>query len=1081
MAIAGIDKAISGIGEWFDSIDLKAEADKLLSGVKDNTKDTKNAVSEATKEMSESVENGEKAEEPRLITAIKSIAVRIGVLFTETIPGVLKEAWKDIFAVGSEVWKGLKALFTGNETDADSEISKATVELGNKIKKFLIEDIPKAIKDAFDFIAKLINGEVDYSDLTGEAALKEKIAMHKNILKPVEDADKEIGKETKDSSFLSGIKSIGETIKNAFIDIAPTILEGLSFVLDTLANIGTFIVNVLTGDVSIGEQVEKAYGKEKPELVSSLTKIGESIKNFFLDTLPNFIGAAMGALMANAEEWFGKLFASLTKSADKAKKDKGLDNPSGKTTEQQLTENATSILDTVKTWFDSFVVGAGIDAAKTIAIILAVVSILNALRDIFTVSDELDATARMLKWGAILIGLTALTAIVSSISNIVKSGSQEEYNRAIGILKEIGNLLLGVVVIVGLITGSKIFETVHEVGELAKGAKELKAGEKIASGFAGALSSFLTTLGLTGGAAVSGGLLASGLDMVIQSASESFMLLSSGMNDALNYLTPFIDTLVEMKDKVESAREVAIQLSSVMVAFWLALDDVYIQLFVPEEKQKIGSPSRTYKRTEDTQHFVDNFDTREKYLQILADKISAFTQFSSFMSNIGTALAALQNVDDVEKRIDEIIKIFSTGKFTRLLKLMFDAISDAMSESKLDPKEWGVTKDLMDWYGAGITVALNMLSESLSVFSSSITGITEDNVKGFENAMNAIKTFITALDGSEITQASTSKSFKGNKTLSYLGYHIKTFGMHMKEFFKYATEIKGFDTAEIKKKTLDQLDAISYIAQKMAEVSKTAVYGDSDKLGKLAEILPDLGEKMGGFAIRFRKAFTSKGTLMSPEEFASLQGMSDSISNLFNTMANFSTSADLGSIARNLWDDLNGSKGEQFAASMRELLNKYAELMKDSETQDSFKEVGKSLATRFSEAIELALEEDPTMRPEITPVLKLEPAEQQLKDFFINNGVGTVDATGFGDSVKTALREAYSANAQIDTTAIAADVSAIKESLSNLASPADVSKALGGMKMVLSTGQIVGALTPSIDKEIGYRIWLLTRGNTVGS
>lgn len=1081
MAILGIDEAISKIGDWFKGTDLKEETEKILANVNNTTEETKEAVSNATKNVGESAKDGEKAEESGLITAIKSIAIRIGVLFTETIPGVLKEAWKDVFAVGSEVWKGLKALFTGDKSIADSEISEATFDLGEKIKKFLIEDIPKAIKDAFDFIAKLINGEVDYSDLTGEAALKEKLAMHKNILKPVEDADKEIGKETKDSSFLSGIKSIGETIKNAFIDIAPTILEGLSFVLDTLANIGMFIVNVLTGDVSIGEQVEKAYGKEKPELVSSLTKIGESIKNFFLDTLPNFIGSAMGALMANAEEWFGKLFASLTKSADKAKKDKGLDNPSGKTTEQQLTENATSILDTVKTWFDSFVVGAGIDAAKTIAIILAVVSVLNALRDILTVSDELDATARVLKWGAILIAMTALTAVVSSITNIVKSGSQEEYNKAISFLKEIGNLLLGVITIVALITGSKIFEAVHEIGELAEGAKDLKAGEKMASGFAGILTSFLKTLGLTGGAAVGSGLLASGLDMVIQSASESFMLLSSGMNDALNYLTPFIDTLVEMKDKVESAREVAVQLSSVMVAFWLALDDVYVQLFIPEEEQKTWSPSKKRGHAEDMQHFVDNFDTREKYLQILADKISVFTQFSSFMSNIGTALEALQNVDDIEARIDEVIKIFSTGKFTTLLKLMFDAVSDAMSESKLDPKEWGATKDLMDWYGAGITVALSMLSESLSIFSSSVTGVTEDNVKGFENAMNAIKTFVTALDDNEITQSSLSKSFEGNKTLSSLGYHIKTFGMHMKEFFKYATEIKGFDTEEIKKKTLNQIDGISAIGQKMAEVSKTAVYGDSEKLGKLAEILPGLGEKMGGFAIRFREAFTSKGELMSSEELASLQGMSDSISNLFKTMAEFSTGADLGSITESLWDNVSGSNGDKFIASMRKILNKYSELMKETDTGESFKEVGKSLATRFAEAIELALEEDPSMRPEITPVLKLEPAEQQLKDFFINNGVGTVDATGFGDSVKTALREAYSANAQIDTTAIAADVSAIKESLSNLASPADVSKALGGMKMVLSTGQIVGALTPSIDKEIGYRIWLLTRGNTVGS
>ena len=144
LAIAGIDSVISMAGDWIGSL-LSEKKVAETAG---------EATGEVVKEMAKSTEKSESDEEPELLKAIKNIGERIKTLFVTTIPGFIQNAWNAIGALGSEIFKGIQYIFTGDIPEEEKESSAA--QIATKIREFLVEKLPEKIKEALTDVKEFI-------------------------------------------------------------------------------------------------------------------------------------------------------------------------------------------------------------------------------------------------------------------------------------------------------------------------------------------------------------------------------------------------------------------------------------------------------------------------------------------------------------------------------------------------------------------------------------------------------------------------------------------------------------------------------------------------------------------------------------------------------------------------------------------------------------------------------------------------------------------------------------------------------------------------------------------------------------
>lgn len=1075
-AVIKTQELIGKVTSWLQGENVAKE---MEAAAKDVTKQAETSAKNIEKEAAQSADRmmrkrpdlaSDEAEgENALLEAVKGIGQSIYNVITLTIPAFIKEAWTFITQKGGEVWNSITGLFNGFDTES---FSATVTRLGENIKE-AIKKLPDMLKSAFDTVSNIING-------TFKSNREMKLDEFGDVIlpnnKPAVDKMKKKGQEVGEQSGGSFIDALKDSFLNALSSLGPMILNGLSKALNWLGDVATFITNALTGKVSVADQIEAAYGKEQPELREALKNIGESIKNFFLQTIPSLLGSAFGELAANADEWFKTFFTSL-----EAAKNKEMKNLEGGNKEESKIDTAKNVvsdfMDTLNTMFTSLEWITTSNVLGTIGVIVALGIMFNALSDLFSLVGELEAAEGIVRWGAIAIALTAIAGMFQYISQLVESGNEEKIQRFEGILDKLGELMKSIAWIVGLFSLGKIAET---VGDFAggKGGDKLTGSGKIISGLMSGITGFIEAVGIGAGAKVGLDLAASGADDFLNSVSDSLVDITSGVDDIIKMAVPFIDDLGSLKEKLDDAIAVSKEIPELFIALYNGFTGIYEGAGISVSLDDHGLAD-VYKDGAWVGTSTNELSGGlTEFMKEVADEVELFMSLSAFLNNMANALSHLENVSNIGERLTELHDAFVSKNgeisFATILKDLFDAMHEALMHSTMDPTLFEDFK--------GMSIGLDILASAMSIFGNSIANLDVADMDAFSKMMDAFEKLAIALTDIEIEEGSFAKVFSGDNSLSKFGSELKKFGLSMSGFFKSVNEITGF-TEEDVDMTNKKIDSIIHIAEAFAKVSTTMV-GGSGFVGTIEELggaLPGFGESIAGLFASLNEGIptdiSTERSQILMNAVSSMAGMFDTLADLSNVLfynPGFGISDIMEQVFGGVSDVANADK---FAELVSIFSGGIDDMLASEGFTEAYKERGATIAQKLFEGIQQAFTEDTTLQPIITPVLNMDSVRQQLTDFFGTSDLSNVDFSSMAKAIAGSNNQTE--QSLIDAETLYTSIGSVKESVDALAtrqvSIGDVARAFTGIRIVTNTGALVGALTDDIDAAIGRKIWLITR------
>lgn len=1147
IAITEIDKLISNLGTWISGIGVQGAFTEEGKKVQENvTEEAEKFVADTTEGVAKSAEEGEDQEEPRLITAIKSVGERIKKLFMDTLPAFVQEAFTALGGLGSTIFNGLHAAFTGDIPQNERELAVANVgtavieffktdlpawftrawetistkaseifegfsaiftgsepqsEVGKSVKKFgdviynvITRDIPAAIKKAFDFIKGLFIKKDPVEENLKYLPDSERAYVSRYIDKMKKDTKKAVDDENKPNSwsFLDGIK---EGFLNAFKSIGPAILNGLSTALNWIGDIVTIIIDAMTGKKSIGEQIDDAYKEENPELRDSLKRIGESLKNFFLDTIPKFIGAAIGTLQKEAPLWFAKLFGAMSSAAE-SEGDKAADKVtnSGEENAEKVVEGASGVLQVIMDLINNLkeFIGQNKDIMEIAIVLVTLTMLMGALRDLFSISEIGNSIAEPIKWTAIVLAITTIAGVLSYISTIVNSGDQSKIDNFNTILDKLSEMLKNVAGILALVTAGKFIDLISDIKGDKKEIASLTGGGGILGIFGDLFGGILKGAGFGAGAYLASVGVSASIDTLTATLVDSFTDLSSGLDSALQTLEPSIEKLEGLYDKLDTAKQSVIKIKDLFSVFMTIFEDLYSEATGNIMRETNNPDELEYETLDENNKRIAKGTNKtelsiDSYIHVLQERLELFMQLSVFINELSNAFNKMSNVEDISNQIDEFNSLLLQGKLTNFFVNVMNVLKTSIESSHLSPELLGSQYTART---SGIALALDLLADSMSVFAAGISNLNEDNVDAVSKMLDVFEELAEAfgeVDG--ITDKPFfSKLFTGDTSLSKIGNEIKLFGLDMKAFYKHVSQTVGFEENEIDK-TNRIVDGMIAVLEKIATVAKNVTdYSAGFMLNDMNQYLPDFGKSLGTFFTNINDSLSKK---ISSDRLSNLTSMVGSISLVVQAMTELARISmdrdnfDITKMFDNMFLGISGYGNEmkreeninKISASLMVFNEGLTRALLSEDTIKNYEEVGSTLASRLITGIQLAIDSDPTLR--ITPVLNLDTAKSQIRELFGIEEMGNVDLSGLANAAK-------GANDSTETKIIdyTMQLSEINEGIAGLsrklATVEDVGNAFSRISVVLDSGQLVGGLSDRIDGAIGEKLWLITRGNAVG-
>jgi len=1065
LAVAAINEIVSNVGDWLKGIGVQKEVEKTAETV----------TSEATEGMAKSAEDGEDKEEPKLVTAIKNIGERIKTLFVETIPKFIQDAWIAISKLGSEVFEGLSSIFTGEIPK--SEVGKAVGEFGQTIYDFITTDIPNFLKKAFQFIEQLFGGASNnIGKIGGDFDVFDPMAN--NIKKRAKAANKKIEKDTEKSGFWSFVDSLKESFLKAFQSIGPAILNGIATALNWIGDIATIIVDALTGKKSISDQVDEVYGEQKPELREALKNIGESIKNFFLDTIPKFIGSAIGTLAKEAPKWFEKLFGAMNAAAEEESKEATEGGGAAKSFGDSI-ESATGVLDIVKRIFNELTtfVGENKDIIEIIGVIVALTLLFSKLSDLFGMADEFEEGARAIKWTAITIAIAAIAGIMSYITTLVSSGDTEKIDKFEEIIDKIKDLMTAIAAILGMSAIGKLFDALGEKWENGEASK-FNLKDSLLGKISDAFGGFLTTLGIGTAGNIVAGMTTTTIAQSMETLGSAFEILGAQVDETLEQIKPFVQNLASMDNDLVTAIQAAEKLKTLFDTFYKAFDALFGEAQAHYEERRNSTDLKELSIDE----FFDN----------LFNRVELFNRMSAFISMLADSLSKFSNIENVESEMDRMIGVLTTSKFGDFLKNMLNLLKKSFDASDISAKELGVADYLVPQYTSGVAVGLEILSDALSVFSNGISGFDESTVNAFDKTLDVFQKLADAFEKTEGTTGWVAKYLTGDSSLSAIGTEIKLFGSAMKSFYDSISKVKGLDNSDEISLTEGRISALLRFTKGLGDSMDETLSG----YGSTASLIDTVTEKLPGFAdavvsffTRLNSGFETENNI-TPERMNMLVSATEGMANMLHSineltsMLRSNSEEDLSKVLNKIFGGLESREGLRNINKISSLILAFDQaIIKVMETEDfseSYKTIGENVASKLFEGIQAAFDEDPNLRIQITPVLKLDDTiKEQLRHQMADAGL-TLDTAPLAQN-------AQNANAQTDEERIKSadlyqhidDVKSAVDTLKESQATVDqITSAFAKLNMYINKNVLVGEIAPDIDAKIGEYIALLNLGVT---
>ena len=1087
LAIQGIDWAISGITKWFDGKTVEATL----------ADESKKAGETIVEEVGKDTEAG--AEEGKgLLKALGNIGQSISNLITKTIPGFLSSGWDFVKNGAGGWWESFKSIFDGINTE---DLHDKLTGIGTTIEGF-IREIPTYIHKGIDWIT----GQLSKSKNNGGTVLAKSFdwdykAIGSILQKDLNIVDQEVktgiektsiwttmkeawddqinrtqkgiqGPE-KDYGFWGIIASIGESIKYAFSQLGPYIIEGINTAIEWVNKGLSWLTNFFTNrnksnnimdDLAVAVAGETGENKQFAE---SAEKLGETISDTLTDTIPKFVGEAAKEVAAQAPNILETLFSGLISSAnaeevasemhttayentakavlkvyeksseqiseaqkeinkqqedlykDRARKMMGEGifptDEETKDTENKA-KNATTVLEVVKNIFN----GAGklmeSDIGKTSVILISAAFLLSQIKDILSLTDEVESFGEPAKWEAVKIAIAGIVGFVAYIAAISQIQTEDQLNKTWENFEKIVGFVERIAGALAKLSVLKIGQTGLEALSDFFGMKEAKWGAKAAGAAATGKLGWLTnigssllstrggTLAVLAGLEVGGTTLSNVTETFSSAVSDSLQLVAGGMTNFFETLIPGFNAIVEVSDKLSKAQgfveEFKKFLQLLIDGFDLNTKDVQMQ-------------------DEDSQHEFT------KFLEGVDANIKMIFNLGQMLNLLGSSMNTMPDLDTAKEKCAEITQLFGTEEFKGLVNTA-SAIFKEHDPGKIEDTAMG----------------MQTLGNVLTVFMGSLATLTPENVGVFERTLDCFDRIIAAYSGADWSRYGFENIWKGDKSLSNFGLQIEQFGGYMKHFFENVKKINIKGDSEIKMFN-DRIDLIVKITQGFAKAAKD-VYGTNggEGLETMASRMTGMGSQIASFVNALSTGLNADITLDKLSVVAEATDIFKTLAETISTL--YQVGADIPEATLTIGEMIRGIFGDPNNKETQSLIDQINSLVIDK--------------------IEL--------KPTITPIIDMTNVDAAFNSRFgpnwqFNFDPGIVAAQAANP---TNINGNSVINTQVDLSGISSKLEAANRYL------ALILEKNPNYSVFMDTGRLVGELGPSMYNYISARNFRQGRG-----
>lgn len=1044
----------------------KAEIDKRF--IKDGVIIDRDGYLRALNQAAKTTQNAPK--EVGFFDSIKEIGTAIGDAFIDLGPDILDGINKAFTWIGDQITNFTKKLNKRNKDqgffewitgmasggeDGESQIATAVRSLGETIKNIITNVIPQFLGAAFaelsvgipKFIQMLFGGPDD------EKAVEEGTEQFgDNVAKGL--------KEGLQSTFAAnGI----ESINNDWLGKVFGSVFGISS-----ANAEEF--DNQAGEVAEAQEKQKELTEEEAkiqerifELLDEKRKYEKTINGPDSGKLWSIIFPGDVKPVQEAQEGL----ATVDKELEELKKEWpnlsfNMEDADSKSINK--TDEALGGFMGVLGKLGSFMTSEG---GMIIAGLTAFGFVLSQIKDIFSITDEIESFGYSAMWEAIKVAVLGVVGIIGWVSYLssqadanVEGGRLDNTMKTLetltsfverigGILVHLGEIKLGGTALEAL--GS--FFDWREAKNVAKGAKEA-AKEATATGniFTNLGSNLLTKLSELGLIAIGSDVISGGFETIAESLGAVFADIGLGLDNMMTFLDPAIEKMASMSTNVTTA---IAMVDDLIVLINKLNDMVGATEFAEDLNKDIGGVSSgkplDYNYFDGAIFVANNLQTTLGFISALG----------ATMSSLGKGINEFLSIEDSATKINGLIEFLQTDDFKTLLSTLFETVAEVL------PTNLGDTSNL-----TYVSLGLDMLSNALSIFADGLSGLDQGSIDTLSKALDIFdKLTAIVVESPEANQSVLQKVFSGDNSFSHFGQEIASFGGSLRSFFNNIKHLSGVDESTIDN-TERRIDLVVKIAQGLAKTipdlvaigdgsaievlgEKLGMFGYSigtfihainedlgddinmDRLGIINEALSGIGSMMTGIGLMM-SGITSPN--MIPEYFTNFfKGIADTM------------------VGENSLFTLGLTKGGELDSGL-------AEGIKGGKAITATEEVVANITSILDVLKTLNLDDD--SNPTITPVVDftdLDAAQKKLDELNQNGNLFKFKTSGLNSFANSANPNAYS----FETIDYSGILSEIQSTLSSLGGPMTVKTSLNGVTVRMDTGALVGALIGEIDNRLG--------------
>lgn len=798
IGINTIGDAFDGIGTFFDQLVNSKDAEEMAT----------KAMEDAQKATEEGVEKGadNKDQQSSFVTAITGLGSAIWKVITESIPKAITGAFnwvRDNWDSWIDSLRGIFSAVTGTDI---GEIDITTIV--NSIRS-AIESLPEKISSAWATVKEQINKifkvnnkgiltKEDYAKLVSvpkketkdiPTLLPDFLPKPKDFAKDVknqlDETGTEVSKEAEESSLFDTLLDVGKQIGSvlsmgiewAIQNIGPILMGAWEKSLKTLSTVMTTLGTWFSkgskkeGKDSLGNIVENVVGDEQSKgFKDAVTNIGNTITSFFTETLPFFIGTAIGKFLKDLPTMAGKLLEGVktvlgnTAQASSEVMEESLENvivdlekSPVDVTAEKAAEAATKVLNTTTGVIDTLVnalftkdENGNISDVSIWAKIAFVALVLEKVTDLInsfhlSISDPEATKAKNSITGIIRVAIEALM-VGMVFATLASQMNADQFDQAMTAFGKLGDLIK---TIMESATWLKGFEM---VGEIAETVGDFASGGGVTGGLVGASFKAAKTGGII--------LLGSTISKTIQDIGATLGMVGVSISTFANKLKGAAGTLVEVTPQMESmigAMRSTVQLLEECKNIIKYETDIERAKTVIED---ITSPLSFFAESmKGDIHAKEVVDSVKELLEMTGaieefvkwqykDGGEIFNRFKYSLSSLGSA-----------------ISLFSTGDFTQIGSVSDIGINNAIKFVKNLLGDEGfiglasqLTPDKFGTDAAGMQEAserLIVFASAIARLGSSVVGFTSDTpqkINDFFEGIQQIKIYNTAGETTDIAE-----------------------------------------------------------------------------------------------------------------------------------------------------------------------------------------------------------------------------------------------------------------------------------------------------------------------------------------